>query len=161
RTVTQLGTVRTTNRKTWRVVAHSPEQLALADLRRGRTALGVGAVGLFLLLLGALAAVNGFMTKRITSPAAVLAAAPESGAAGDLSVKVAETGTDDEMGRLARATRTMISGLRNLTLAIKHSAAETASMALDLTAGSEEMSALSQRMAQMSAELHQRSAEMA
>ena len=157
----QFGTVRTTNRKNWRVVAHSPEALALADLRRGRTALGVGAVGLFLLLLGALAAVNGFMTKRITRPAAALAATAESVAAGDLSVQVAETGTDDEMGRLARATRTMISGLRNLTLAIKGSAAETASMALDLTAGSEEMSALSQRMAQMSAELHQRSAEMA
>lgn len=161
RTVVQLGTVRTTNRNTWRVVAHSPEKLALADLRRGRTALGVGAIGLFLLLLGALAAVNAFMTKRITSPAAVLAAAAESVAAGDLSVQVAETGTDDEMGRLARATRAMISGLRNLTLAIKRSAAETASMALDLTSGSEEMSALSQRMAQMSSELHQRSAEMA
>jgi len=157
----QLGTVRTTNRKTWRVVAHSREEVALADLRRGRTALGVGAVGLFLLVLGALAAVNGFMTQRITRPAAALAAAAESVAAGDLSVQVAETGTDDEMGRLARATRTMITGLRNLTLAIKRSAAETASMALDLTAGSEEMSALSQRMAQMSAELHQRSAEMA
>ena len=157
----QFGTVRTTNHKSWRVIAHSPEALALADLRRGRTALGVGAVGVFLLVLGALAVVNGFMTKRITSPAAVLAAAAESVAAGDLSAQVAETGTDDEMGRLARATRAMIAGLRNLTLAIKGSAAETASMALDLTAGSQEMSALSQRMAQMSAELHQRSAEMA
>jgi len=157
----QLGTVRTTNGAAWRVVAHIPEVLAFADLRRGRTALGVGAVGLFLLLLGALAAMNGFMTRRITTPAARLAAAAESVAAGDLSVYVAEPGSDDEMGRLARATRAMISGLRNLTLAIKSSAAETAAMTLDLTAGSEEMSALSQRMAQTSAELHQRSSEMA
>ncbi len=161
RTLVQFGTVRTINGKAWRVVAHSPEALALADLRRGRTALGAGAIGLFLLLLGALAAVNGFMTRRITTPAAALAATAESVAAGDLSVQVAETATDDEMGRLARATRAMIAGLRSLTLAIKRSAAETASMALDLTAGSEAMSALSQRMAQMSAELHQRSAEMA
>src|SRR5262249_25691794 len=54
----QFGTVRTINAQAWRVVAHSPEAMALADLRRGRTALGLGAIGLFLLLLGALAAIN-------------------------------------------------------------------------------------------------------
>lgn len=157
----QRASVRSTNGSTWRVVAHTPELLAFADLKRARTALGAGAAAVFVLILGALSAMSSFMTRRITTPAASLAAAAEAVAAGDLSVQLAESTADDEIGRLGRATRAMIAGLRNLTLVIKSSAAETAAMALDLTAGSEQLSAASVQMAQTSAELSQRSAQMA
>jgi methyl-accepting chemotaxis protein len=157
----QLASVQAVNGGTWRVVAHTPELLALRELKRARTTLGVGAVAVFALLLGALSAMSSFMTRRIADPAAALAAAAESVAAGDLSVQVAESTADDELGRLGRATRAMIAGLRNLTLVIKGSAAETAAMALDLTASSEQLSAASQQMAQTSADLSQRSAQMA
>ncbi len=157
----QQAALHLTNGKAWRVVAHTPESLALADLRRARTALAAGAVAVFALILGALAAMNAFMDRRIATPAAALALAAESVAAGDLSVRLAESPADDELGRLGRATTAMIGGLRSLTVAIKGSATETAAMALDLTASSQQMSASSQQMARTSADLSQQSAEMA
>ena len=159
--VAQRASVQTTNAGAWRVVAHSPEVLALADLRRVNTILVVTGVGVLLLLVGALATVNAFMNRRIAAPAAALAAVTESVAAGDLSVRVVESSADDEIGRLTRATTSMIGGLRTLTVAIKGSARETAEMALDLTASSEEIAASSQQMAQTSIDLSRQSAEMA
>lgn len=157
----QRAAVRTTNRNTWRVVAHTPESLSQAELRRSNTALGMAGLTTFLLLLGTLGAVNAFMFRRIALPAAQLAATAESVAAGDLSVRLTPSTADDEIGRLGRATSAMIAGLRNLTVAIKTTATETADMALDLTASSEEMTASSEQMAQTSTELSQQSAEMA
>lgn len=157
----QRASVRTTNGHAWRVVAHTPEAVALADLRGASTALGATVIAVFVLLLGALAMMNSFMTRRIAAPATVLAAAAESVAAGDLTVRLPASTADDEIGRLGRATSAMIHGLRDLTVAIKSSATETAAMALDLTASSEEMAASSQQMAQTSAEVSQQSAVMA
>jgi methyl-accepting chemotaxis protein len=159
--VPQRASIQTTNGNAWRVVAHTPETLALADLRRANTILVVTGVGVLLLLLGALATVNAFMNRRIAAPAAALAAVTESVAAGDLSVRVVESSADDEIGRLTRATSSMIGGLRTLTVAIKGSAREAAEMALDLTASSEEIAASSQQMAQTSIDLSRQSAEMA
>lgn len=159
--VSRRASIQTTNRDAWRVVAHTPEAIALADLRRANTILVVTGVGVLLLLLGALATVNAFMNRRIAAPAAALAAVTESVAAGDLSVRVVESSADDEIGRLTRATGSMIGGLRTLTVAIKASAREAAEMALDLTASSEEIAASSQQMAQTSIDLSRQSAEMA
>jgi methyl-accepting chemotaxis protein len=158
---TQRASIQTTNGTAWRVVAHTPETVALSDLRRANTILAVTGVGVLFLLLGALATVNAFMNRRIAAPAAALAAVTESVAAGDLSVRVVESSADDEIGRLTRATSSMIGGLRTLTVAIKGSARETAEMALDLTASSEEIAASSQQMAQTSIDLSRQSAEMA
>lgn len=158
---TQRAAVRMTNANAWRVIAHTPEALVLADLRRANLFLGLGALAVFLLLLGVLSTMNGFMTRRIAAPAAALAAAAESVAGGDLSVRLAESTADDEIGRLSRATKAMIGGLRNLTVAIKSSASETAAMALDLTASSEEMAASSQQVAQTAAGLSRQAADMA
>ncbi|HEV8598124.1 MAG TPA: methyl-accepting chemotaxis protein [Gemmatimonadales bacterium] len=159
--VAQRAALRVTNGGAWRVVAHLPEELPLADRRAVRLALGAGAAAVFLLMLGALAGVNRFMTRHIADPAAALAITAEHVAAGDLSVQVAESNADDEIGRLGRATREMIGGLRALTLAIKRSAKETAAMAATLTASSEQMAASTEGLAQTSAELSQRSVEMA
>jgi methyl-accepting chemotaxis protein len=157
----QQAALQATNGKLWRVVAHTPVSLVRADLRRERTLLGAGAGAVFLLILGALTAMNAFLDRRIATPAAALALAAEAVAGGDLSVSLAESPTDDELGRLGRATRSMIDGLRRLTLAIKRSAEETAAMALDLTASSEEVAASSQQMAKTSVDLSRQSAEMA
>ena len=157
----ELAAMRMTNDSAWRVVAHTPEAMVAAELRSANLVLGLAAIAVFLLLLGALSAMNAFMTRRIAAPAAALAAAAESVAAGNLSVRLAESTADDEIGRLSRATGAMIGGLRTLTVAIKSSASDTASMALDLTASSEEMSAASQLMAQTAADLSQQALEMA
>jgi len=159
--VAQRASIQTTNGTAWRVVAHVPEAVALADLRRVNIILVVTGVGVLFLLLGALATINAFMNRRIAAPAAALAAVTESVAAGDLSVRVVESSADDEIGRLTRATTAMITGLRTLTVAIKGSARETAEMALDLTASSEEIAASAQQMAQTSIDLSRQSAEMA
>ena len=159
--VPRRGAVLPANGSAWRVVAHSPQALVLADLRRANLILGVLALTVFLILLGVLAAINGFMTRRIAAPAAALAAAAESVAGGNLSVRLAESTADDEIGRLSRATGAMIGGLRSLTVAIKTSASETAAMALDLTASSQEMAASSQQMAQTAADLSRQAAGMA
>ncbi len=157
----QRGAVHTTNRNTWRVVSHMAESVPLRELRTSNTTLGGAGLAVFLLLLAALAAVNGFMTRHLALPVASLAAAAESVAAGDLSVRLTPSIADDEIGRLGRATSAMIGGLRSLTIAIKGTASETAEMALDLTASSEEMTASSEQMAQTSTELSLQSAGMA
>jgi methyl-accepting chemotaxis protein len=156
----QRAAVRMTNASAWRVVAHTPEELVSTELRQANLVLGLAALGVFMLLLGVLAAMNTFMTRRIAAPAAALAAAAESVAGGDLSVRLMESTADDEIGRLSRATSAMIGGLRNLTVAIKSSASETAAMALDLTASSEEMAASSQQVAQTASDLSRQSADM-
>lgn len=155
------ASVRSANGNAWRVVAHTPEALVAAELRSANTMLGLSALAVFLVLAAALAAMNTFMTKRIAVPAATLAGVVESVAGGNLSVRMAESTADDEIGRLGRATSKMIGGLRALTVAIKGSARETAGMAMDLTASSEEMAASSQEIAQTSVELSRQSAEMA
>src|ERR1043166_9293327 len=80
----QLASVRATNGTAWRVVAHTAESLATAEVRRADAFLALAASGVVVLLLGALAGVHGFLTRRIARPAALLAVAAESVAAGDL-----------------------------------------------------------------------------
>lgn len=143
------------------MVAHTPESLPQAEIKSATLALGAGGFAVLLLVLGVLAAMNAFMTKRITRPAAVLATAAESVAAGDLSIRLIEWTADDEIGRLGRATSAMVRGLRALTVAIKRSAAEASVMASDLTANSEEISASSEQVAQTASDLSRQSAEMA
>lgn len=157
----QRASVRSANNKAWRVVAHMPEGLVAADLRQSTTVLALAALAVFVVLAVALAAMNTFMTKRIATPAAALAYAVESVAGGNLGVRLVESSADDEIGRLSRATGKMIAGLRSLTVAIKASARETAGIAMDLTASSEEMAASSQEIAQTSVDLSQQSAQMA
>ncbi|HET9274719.1 MAG TPA: methyl-accepting chemotaxis protein [Gemmatimonadales bacterium] len=156
-----LASVWTTNGTAWRVVAESPRSLLAADLRRGRTLLALAAFAVFATLIAGLASMNAFLNRRLASPAAALAAATEAVAAGDLTVRVPRTAANDEMGRLARATASMIRGLRDLVVSIRDSAKRTADMALDLTASSEEMAASAQAMAQTSTELSRQSVEMA
>ena len=157
----QRAAIRRANGNAWRVIARTPEALVAAGMRSSNTMLGIAALTVFMVIAAALAAMNTFMTRRIAVPAATLAGVVESVAGGNLSVTMAESTADDEIGRLGRATSKMVGGLRALTVAIKGSAKETAGMAMDLTSSSEEMAASSQEIAQTSVDLSRQSAEMA
>lgn len=145
----------------WRLVTHMDESLAFRDLDRARLALWVTAGVLFLVLIGALAYISRDITRRVSNPAAQLAAAAERVAAGDLSVQLGASRSDDEIGRLSRATAAMIGELRRLALALRGSAHETDSMAAEITVGTEHMAASAQEMAQTSSELSQQAIAMA
>ena len=145
----------------WRLVTHMDESLAFRDLDRARLALWVTAGVLFLVLTGALAYIARDITRRVSNPAAQLAAAAERVAAGDLSVLVDASRSDDEIGRLSRATAAMIAELRRLALALRSSARETDAMAAEITVGTEHMAASAQQMAQTSSELSHQAINMA
>ena len=145
----------------WKLVTHMDESLAFRDLDRARLALWVTAGVLFLVLTGALAYIARDITRRVSNPAAQLAAAAERVAAGDLSIHVDASRSDDEIGRLSRATAAMIGELRRLALALRSSARETDAMAAEITVGTEHMAASAQEMAQTSSELSHQAINMA
>jgi methyl-accepting chemotaxis protein len=145
----------------WRVVAHLPVQTADAPLVAARDRI-LAAMGMLLILvLLSLVAVSNLIGRRVSEPAAVLAAVTERVASGDLAVHISDTDGHDELGRLSRATDAMIGELRRLVSAIRDAAKESAAMAAEITAGSEEMSAAASQMATTSNDLSQQSAEMA
>ena len=157
----QRAIVRPINDGNWRVVARMPEELVVAQLASARLRL-IGIVGgLLLVLVGSLTVVWLFMSRRIERPAAALAAAAEAVAAGDFSVSLSTSSADDEIGRLSRATGTMIEELRRLARAIQSAAGETATMSTQITSGAEHMASAAQQMADTSGDLSHQSTEMA
>jgi methyl-accepting chemotaxis protein len=157
----QRGAVDATNAGRWRVIAHMNEDDAGHAYYVARWALvGGGAIMLGLILLS-LGLIGRFVERRITGPAETLAIAAEAVAAGDLSMKVNDTGGDDEIGRLARAVAAMISELRRLAGALNQSAGETASMTAEITSSSEEMAASAGQIAHTASDLSQQANLMA
>ena len=150
-----------TNGGQWRLVAHALEEGGVQALDDARRALWAGAAALLVFMVIALWLVGRYVGRRVSEPALELAAIAEAVAGGDLSVRVGSGDSDDEIGRLRRATDAMIRELRRLAGALKSSSYETAAMSSEITAGAEEMSAAAQQMAQTSNDLSQRSAEMA
>lgn len=150
-----------TNGGQWRLVAHALEDGGAQTLRDARRVLWGSAIGLLLFMILALWLVGRYVGRRVSQPAMELAAIAEAVAGGDLSVRVMSGHSDDEIGRLRRATDAMIRELRRLAGALKSSSYETAAMSSEITAGAEEMSAAAQEMAQTSNDLSQRSSDMA
>ena len=150
-----------TNAGRWRLVAHVPTELAYGQLRQWRRAIVAGAVLLYILVLGALSLVGQFVARRISDPAADLAAAAERVTAGDLAHRVTGSDADDEIGRLTRATDAMVAELRRLVKAIRDSAHEASAMASQITASSEEMAAAASEIARTSNDLSAQSGDMA
>ena len=130
-------------------------------LRSAQQAILLGAAVMLGLVELALLFLSRFVARRVTEPAAALAAAAERVTAGDLAVDVIEIDEDDELGRLSRATAQMIAELRRLVHILRESARGTASMSSEITAGTEQMSGTASEMAHTSSELSQRAAEMA
>jgi methyl-accepting chemotaxis protein len=131
------------------------------QLRAARQAILLGAAVMLGLVELALLFLRRYVARRVTEPAAALAAAAERVASGDLAVDVVEIDEDDELGRLSRATAQMIAELRRLVHILRDSARGTASMSSEITAGTEQMSGTASEMASTSSELSQRAAEMA
>jgi methyl-accepting chemotaxis protein len=133
----------------------------LEQLRAARQAILLGAAVMLGLVELALLFLSRYVARRVTEPAAALAAAAERVTSGDLAVDVLQIGEDDEMGRLSRATAQMIAELRRLVHILRDSARSTASMSAEITAGTEQLSGTASEMAHTSSELSQRAAEMA
>jgi len=145
----------------WRVVAHVPERLAMAGALSSRRALLFGTAGFGLLLLAGLWSLDSFVTRRISAPAAMLAEAAEAVAAGDLSVELLDISkSDDEIGRLSRATAGMIEELRRLVSAMSVTSSETAAMAAEITSGAGAMAQTAEAMATTSSDLSSQSGTM-
>jgi methyl-accepting chemotaxis protein len=145
----------------WRVVAHMPERLAMAAAVSSRRALVFGTAGFGLLLLAGLWSLDRFVTRRISAPAAMLAEAAEAVAAGDLSVELLNISqSDDEIGRLSRATAGMIEELRRLVSAMSVTSSETAAMAAQITSGAGAMAQTAEAMATTSSDLSSQSGTM-
>jgi methyl-accepting chemotaxis protein len=145
----------------WRVVAHVPEHLAMSSAASSRRALMFGTAGLALLLLAGLWALDRFVTHRISAPAAMLAEAAEAVAGGDLSIELRGISTsDDEIGRLSRATAGMIEELRRLVTAMTQTSSETAAMAAEITSGAGAMAETAEAMATTSSDLSEQSGTM-
>ena len=145
----------------WRVAAHVDEATALSDARRVERYLAIATALLGLLLLIGLWLLDRFVAKRITIPTIVLAAAAERVAAGDLSVEIDESAmSNDEIGRLSRATATMIRELRRLATALRASSSETAAMASEITSGAAAMATTAEAMATSSSDLSEQSGSM-
>ena len=145
----------------WRIAAHVDEATALAEAHRVERYLSIATASLGLLLLIGLWMLDRFVATRITKPTVVLAAAAERVAAGDLSVEIDDSSTsNDEIGRLSRATATMIRELRRLATALRATSSETAAMATEITSGAAAMATTAEAMATSSSELSEQSGSM-
>lgn len=145
----------------WFIAARIAERIAYEPIEEAKRALFAGAAVLVGLIVVALLFISRYVSRRVTAPASALALAAERVARGDLTLDVSASVEDDEIGRLGRATDSMVGELRRLVSAIRDSAQETAAMSAEITAGSEEMSAAASEMAHTSSELSEQSADMA
>jgi methyl-accepting chemotaxis protein len=149
------------NRGRWRLLAHQSSSALAAPYRSARVSL-VSAVGVLLVLLvGLLIVVHRYLARRISGPATELAVAAEAVAAGDFSIEIGDTGSDDEIGRLGRAVGAMILELRRLAQALSESARETSAMSSEITAGSEQMAATAGEIANTASDLSAQATTMA
>jgi methyl-accepting chemotaxis protein len=158
---TQRAAAQRTNGGRWRAVAHQPEAAVLAEVRQAQWAIVVTALVLFFVLFVGLVGISTFIAKRISRPAAELAAVAEAVAAGDLSQDFAASDANDEIGRLSRATLAMLTELRRLASALAGSSRETSAMASEISIGAEHMASGAQQMATTANDLSQQATEMA
>ncbi|HTK48480.1 MAG TPA: methyl-accepting chemotaxis protein [Gemmatimonadaceae bacterium] len=145
----------------WRLVAHQSASVLAAPYRSARFALTAIVSLLLVLLVAVLIGLHQFLARRISGPATELAVAAEAVAAGDFSVEIAQTASDDEIGRLGRAVAAMIAELRRLANALAGSARETTNMSSEITAGSEEMAATAGEIANTASDLSAQATTMA
>ena len=158
---TRRATMFFTNGGQWRLLSHADQGALAAPAREARRLLLAGGLALLGVVALALWLVGRYVARRVSDPATELAGIAEAVAAGDLSVEVGRTETDDEIGRLRRATGGMIIELRRLAMTMRTAAQETAAMSTEITASSEEMSASAQEMARTSNELSGQAQDMA
>ena len=155
------GMIAAANGGAWRVVAQIDESAVLASLRQARPLIAVALLALLAFIVATLWLMSRFLDRRISAPVTELATVAEAVASGDLSTAMIASSTDDEVGRLSRATSAMVDDLRRVVSVLRDSARETAARAAEITGGSENMAAAAQEMAVTSGELSRQSTEMA
>ncbi|MGQ0538486.1 MAG: methyl-accepting chemotaxis protein [Gemmatimonadaceae bacterium] len=155
-----FAAVRAGNGGAWRVVALTPQNLALASMRSTWIAIAAGAVLAVLLVLGAALMTHRFFDRRIARPVAELAHIAEAVAAGNLAVPFSPTAADDEIGRLSRAMSRMLEDLRQTTDAVKGAAAATTSSANQINLGTNGMATATVQIAQTASSLSSESVRM-
>jgi methyl-accepting chemotaxis protein len=145
----------------WRIAAHIERSVALAEAHRVERYISIATAMFGLLLLIGLWLLDRFVATRITTPTTKLAIAAERVAAGDLSVEIDDSSSsNDEIGRLSRATAVMIRELRRLATALRASSSETAAMASEITSGAAAMATTAEAMATSSNDLSEQSGTM-
>ncbi len=157
----ERGALAAANLGRWVVLAHEPTGVADATYFQVRKALALLAGLLFVIMVGIGLAVDRLVNERIRRPAMELAALAEAIADGNLTVRVTQVRSTDEIERLGRALGSMVAELRRLARALNESAGETATMSGEITASTEQMSASAAQIAQTASDLSSQSAAMA
>lgn len=132
--------------------------LASADVRWTIAAGAIWVVGL--LVLASLFVLR-LINVHVTAPIAELARVSEAVASGELAVPFVASATNNEVGRLSRATSSIIMALRRLAVTMRSSARDATALSAQITAASENMAAATQQTAATSRALSQESKEMA
>ena len=132
--------------------------LASADVR---WTLLLGTVWVVALVVLTSVFVLRLIKAHLTAPIAALAEISESVARGELAVPFVPSGANNEVGRLSRATSSIILTLRRLAATMRSSARDTTALSTQITAASENMAAAAQQTAATSSALSQESKEMA
>jgi methyl-accepting chemotaxis protein len=149
------------NAGSWRVVSQLDEAMVLRPLRQARPLILVALIAVLSFIVATLWLIGRFLDRRISAPVIELAVVAEAVAAGDLSTPMTPLTTDDEVGRLSRATASMMDDLRRVVSTLRDAARETNARAAEITGGSENMAAAAEEMAVTSGELSRQSTEMA
>lgn len=132
--------------------------LASADVR---WTIVVGAIWVVGLLVLASAFILRLINSHVTSPIIDLARVSESVAKGELAVPFVPSTSNNEVGRLSRATSGIIVALRRLATTMKASAKDTTMLSAQITACSEQMATAAHQTAATSEALRQESTDMA
>lgn len=126
-----------------------------------RWTIAVGAVWVIgLLVLGSVVVLR-LVNAHVTAPIAELARVSESVANGELGVRFVPSMASNEVGRLSRATASIVATLRRVAATMRSSARDTTELSAQITAASENMAAAAQQTAATSSALSQESKEMA
>jgi len=94
-----------------------------------------------------------FIKRHVTNPVASLARLSEAVGSGELSIPFSPSGSNDEVGRLSRATAGMIAELRELAATMRESATDTARLAQKITDSSQAVASAAHQNAAAADEL--------
>ncbi len=139
----------------WHIVHILPPDLRTAVLSVDgmKLALWAGAAWILLVVLARSAVILYFIRTQVTKPVAELARVSELVGAGELAIPYKATSSNDEVGRLSRATAGMIRDLRNLVGTLRDSAGENDRLALRMTSASQSLAEISHETAMRSDDL--------
>jgi methyl-accepting chemotaxis protein len=139
------------------VVARQPTSAGLLIFEGNWREMAIKALAFILLALILLAWLATWIDRKVLSPLKVAEGVASRVALGDLHrVTELDDRGSDEVSRLSRALKTMVTGLRELVGSIRTSAGESVDIATSISAAAEEMSAATIEVAGTSSDMTQR-----